>query len=66
MTDPRYRDLAELLVGYSTGITQGEAVLLDVEDQVAQFAGAVEAVPVFENFCRWVFGDQLARTMDPF
>jgi len=38
MTDPRYRKLAELLVGYSTQIKSGETVLLDMIDVPDAFA----------------------------
>ena len=37
MTDPRYRDLAELLVGYSTDIKKDETVLLDMIDVPDEF-----------------------------
>jgi aminopeptidase len=56
MTDPRYRDLAELLVGYSTGITQGEAVLLDMIDVpdaftvvLARVVREAGAIPLIET-----------------
>ena len=37
MTDPRYRDLAELLVRYSTNIKKDETVLLDMMDVPDEF-----------------------------
>ena len=37
MTDPRYRDLAELLVRYSTDIKKDETVLLDMIDVPDEF-----------------------------
>ena len=37
MTDPRYRKLAKLLVGYSTEIKKGETALLDMIDVPDEF-----------------------------
>ncbi|MAE26813.1 MAG: aminopeptidase, partial [Pedosphaera sp.] len=41
MTDPRYRTLADLLVGYSTQVKKGEKVLLDMIDVPDAFTVAL-------------------------
>ncbi len=56
MTDPRYRQLAKVLIGYSTALKKGERVLLDLIDVPDEFsveliretreAGAVPVVEV--------------------
>jgi leucyl aminopeptidase (aminopeptidase T) len=43
MTDPRYRDLAELLVRYSTDIKKDETVLLDMIDVPDEFTVVLSA-----------------------
>lgn len=55
MTDPRYQDLARVLVGYSTGLKRGDHVLLDLTDVPDEFAvalmreaRAVKAIPIVE------------------
>jgi aminopeptidase len=55
MTDPRYRKLAELLVGYSTSLKKGDRVLLDMIDVPDEFsielmkaARAAGATPIIE------------------
>lgn len=55
MTDPRYRQLAKVLIGYSTALKKGERVLLDLIDVPDEFAveliretRAAGAVPVVE------------------
>jgi aminopeptidase len=55
MTDPRYRDLARVLVGYSTALKSGDHVLLDLTDVPDEFAvvlmreaRAAGAVPIVE------------------
>lgn len=37
MTDPRYKELAKLLIGYSTELKKGEKILLDVIDVPDEF-----------------------------
>ncbi|MFN7137792.1 MAG: aminopeptidase [Limisphaerales bacterium] len=37
MTDPRYKKLAELLIGYSTALKKGENILLDMIDVPDEF-----------------------------
>ena len=56
MTDPRYRTLADLLVGYSTQVKKGEKVLLDMIDVPDAFTLAVArsvrdagAIPLIET-----------------
>lgn len=55
MTDPRYAELARVLVRYSTALKRGDHVLLDLMDVPDEFAVAlireareVQAVPVVE------------------
>ena len=56
MTEPRYRTLAELLVGYSTQVKKGEKVLLDMIDVPDAFTVALArsvrdagAIPLIET-----------------
>ena len=56
MTDPRYRTLADLLVGYSTQVKKGEKVLLDMIDVPDAFTVALArpvrdagAIPLIET-----------------
>ena len=56
MTDPRYRTLADLLVGYSTQVKKGEKVLLDMIDFPDAFTVALArsvrdagAIPLIET-----------------
>ena len=56
MTDPRYTQLASLLVNYSTALKKGDRILLDMIDAPDEFtieliraARAVGAVPFIEN-----------------
>lgn len=56
MTDPRYRTLADLLVGYSTQVKKGQKVLLDMIDVPDAFTVALarsvrdaEAIPLIET-----------------
>ena len=56
MTDPRYRTLADLLVGYSTQVKKGEKVLLDMIDVPDAFTLALArsvrdagAIPLIET-----------------
>ena len=56
MTDPRYRTLADLLVGYSTQVKKGEKVLLDMMDVPDAFTVALArsvrdagAIPLIET-----------------
>lgn len=56
MTDPRYTELAKLLIGYSTELTKGEKILLDVIDVPDEFtveliraAREVGAIPLVET-----------------
>src|SRR5713226_1164500 len=55
MTDPRYKKLAALLVGYSTALKEGDRVLLDMTDVPDEFsieliraARAAGATPIIE------------------
>jgi len=55
MTDPRYKALAKLLVGYSTELKKGDRVLLDMTDVPDEFsielmraARAAGATPIIE------------------
>jgi aminopeptidase len=55
MTDPRYKELARLLVEYSTALKKGDRVLLDMIDVPDEFsieliraARAVRAIPLVE------------------
>src|SRR5258708_6773689 len=55
MTDPRYKKLAGLLVGYSTALKKGDRILLDMIDVPDEFTAeliravrAAKAVPVVE------------------
>jgi aminopeptidase len=55
MTDPRYKKLASLLVGYSTALKKGDRILLDMIDVPDEFTveliravRAAEAVPIVE------------------
>ena len=55
MTDPRFRTLAQVLVGYSTALVEGERVLLDLIDVPDEFsveliraARGVGAIPLVE------------------
>ena len=55
MTDPRYKKLARLLVGYSTALKQGDRVLLEMIDVPDEFsielmraARAAGATPIIE------------------
>ena len=41
MTDPRHRDLADVLVGYSTALRTGEKVLIEVVDVPETFTNAL-------------------------
>jgi len=56
MTDPRYRTLADLLVGYSTQVKKGQKVLLDMIDVPDAFTVALArsvrdagAIPLIET-----------------
>src|SRR6266446_4039632 len=55
MTDPRYKALAKLLVGYSTELRKGDRVLLDMIDVPDEFtielmrtARKAGAIPIVE------------------
>src|SRR5258707_15068932 len=55
MTDPRYKALAKLLVGYSTQLKKGDRVLLDMIDVPDEFsielmraARSAGATPIIE------------------
>src|SRR6476619_3963231 len=47
MTDPRYTELAKLLIGYSTELKKGEKILLDVIDVPDEFT--VELIRAARN-----------------
>ena len=55
MTDPRYKKLASLLIGYSTALKKGDRILLDMIDVPDEFTveliravRAAKAVPIVE------------------
>jgi aminopeptidase len=71
MTDPRYKKLANLLVQYSTRLTKGDRVLLDMIDVPDEFsieliraARAVGATPLVEVRHTRVTRELLAETDD--
>lgn len=70
MTDPRYRQLADLLTQYSVELGSGDAILLDLSDVPDEFgvelvrsARALGAVPLVE-IRRPRVGRELLRGMD--
>ena len=71
MTDPRYRKLAKLLAEYSTALTKGDRILLDMVDVPDEFtieliraARRAGAIPVVETRHTRI-GRELLRGTDP-
>jgi aminopeptidase len=56
--DPRYIQLAQQLVRYSTALKKGEKILLDLVDTPEDMAVALFAKFVCEKGCRFCVLDQ--------